>query len=128
LLPTPKRIYMSNLFVDVDDTLILYDRIGPNPYGIYFGEPYSVNDELLRGILDFHKNNPNSLIVIWSGGGKQYAEMWIDRIGLGDIIPSIVGLGKDRDSLVLVKDGDIVIDDDILGGLRTHNPNEWPEK
>jgi len=39
------------LFVDVDDTLIIYDLPPPNPYGYFQGTPWRVNQQLLDGFL-----------------------------------------------------------------------------
>ena len=112
---------MVRLFVDVDDTLVLYDLDAPNPYGIYYGTPYTINEPLLEGIKQFQLDNPNELIVIWSGGGKEYARMWgEDKLGL----EGMIYLLKDKDSFWLVNPGDIVIDDQPLK-IRTHTPHEW---
>ena len=114
---------MVNLFVDCDDTLIIYDVEGPNPYGFYNNTPYIFNEPLLAGVKQFHIDNPHSLIVIWSGGGFDYAKMWCIRLGLyNDVLPLI----KDKTTFELIKEDDIVIDDQELDGYRTHKPNEWP--
>lgn len=112
------------LFVDVDDTLVLYQRPGPNPYGVYAGTPWEPNIRLIEGVKQFAKDNPEALIVVWSGGGRAYAIEWADRLGLGDIAD---GLLKDSSTMHLITEEDIVIDDMDLGGRRTHNPYEWPE-
>ncbi len=115
------------LFVDVDDTLVIYDdgNIEPHPYGIYHGVPWTINEKLLQGIKDFVENNPDSLVVVWSGGGWEYAKYWADKLNLYD---SIAALTKDSSTFYLIHEGDIVVDDMDLGGLRTHKPDEWPEK
>ncbi len=40
------------IFVDVDDTLVLYDppRSGPHPYGVYDGIPWKPNERLIEGL------------------------------------------------------------------------------
>jgi len=101
------------LFVDIDDTLILYD--------LEANTPFTINEKLLEGIKQFQQNNPDELIVVWSGGGKEYARMWGDKLGL----EGITYLLKDKDSFWLVNSGDIVIDDQPMS-IRTHAPNEWP--
>jgi len=119
------------LFVDVDDTLVIYDdgRNEPHPYGIYHDIPYTINEKLLEGIKEWNLGNPESWIIIWSGGGEEYARMWAERLGLlegwrsGTVTPMI----KDETTFIFIRDYDIVIDDMDLGGLRTHKPNEWPE-
>lgn len=116
---------MKRLFVDVDDTLVLYNKVGPNPLGLYMGTPYSFNTRLVDGIREFHRENPASLIVIWSGGGKDYASMWAFSLGLSAFITPMT---KDIESIkVMVREGDVVIDDEPVPG-RTHSPTEWPEE
>jgi len=110
------------LFVDVDDTLIIYDRPPPNPYGYYDGIPWRVNQPLLEGIRQFHLDNPEVQIIMWSGGGKEYAEIWIARFGLAGLA---VGMLKDQWSLSLIQEGDIVVDD-LDEPWRTHSPDQWP--
>ena len=110
------------LFIDVDDTLIIYNRPPPNPYGYCQGIPWWVNQPLLDGIRLFHKANPETPIIIWSGGGKEYAEIWIDRFGLAGLA---VGMLKDQRALALIQEGDIVVDD-LDEPWRTHSPDHWP--
>ena len=110
------------LFIDVDDTLIIYDRPAPNPYGFFQGTPWRVNQPLLDGIRRFHADNPEAQIIIWSGGGKEYTEIWIDRFGLTGLV---VGMLKDHWSLSLIQEGDIVVDD-LDEPWRTHSPDQWP--
>ncbi len=118
-----------NLFVDVDDTLVIYKSPGPNPYGVYMGEPWVSNEKLIAGIVQFAEKNPESRIIIWSGGGKEYVEMWTNRFGISRFTEQMT---KDPDSIALVKEGDIIVDDmpfvQLSGrDLKTHRPNEWPE-
>ena len=76
---------MVSLFVDCDDTLVLYLEVGPNPYGIYWGTPYEVNHRLVEGMLRFGERYPEALIVVWSGGGLEYAEMVMNLLGLNKV-------------------------------------------
>jgi hypothetical protein len=120
-----EEIGPMRLFVDCDDTLILWQRVdGVRADGIYFETPYLINRRLVDGILKFREGDPRALIVVWSGGGKEYAHMWARRLGLSDIT---VPLDKSRDGFDLIVAGDVVVDDEDLGGRRTHRPNEWPE-
>ena len=118
---------MGRIFCDVDDTLVLYQdaQVGPHPYGLYMGTPFAVNTRLVAGLIQFRAANLWELIVIWSGGGKEYAEMWARRLGLDRIS---VGLSKDVTTFDLIQEGDVVVDDEDLGGRRTHRPDEWPEE
>ena len=110
------------LFVDVDDTLIIYDQPPPNPYGYYHGIPWRVNQPLLDGIHRFQADSPEKQIIIWSGGGKEYSEILIHRFGLTGLVE---GMLKDQWSLSLIQEGDIVVDD-LDETWRTHSPDQWP--
>ncbi len=113
------------LFVDVDDTLVLYDMEAPNPYGVYEGTPYTVNERLIEGLRKFRKEHPQDSIFIWSGGGAQYAEMWAAKLNLEGVVDW--WLTKDKTIIDLIEPGDIVIDDmDVK--WRTHTPFNWPEE
>ena len=114
---------MANLFVDVDDTLVLYDKAGPNPYGVYMGTSWSANEPLIEGIKQFAQDNPDAVIVIWSGGGKDYAGMWAHHLRLDGLM-----VAMDKDDMAvkeLIRDGDIVVDDMDVS-WRTHAPDAWP--
>jgi len=97
------------LFVDVDDTLVLYNQKGVNPYGAICGTPYIVNEPLVAFIHWWAKEHPDALVVIWSGGGRAYAQNVAARAGCSDV--GAAYLCKDRDTLALVDKDDIVFDD-----------------
>ncbi len=100
---------MKRLFVDCDDTLILYGSEGEvHPYGFIKDEPYRVNEPLLAFIKAFREANPCALIVVWSGGGAQYALTIAREVGLADEVAVMI---KDRTTFPLVTEHDIVIDD-----------------
>lgn len=70
---------------DVDGTLIRNDQ----------STEYRVHGQLSEGDMPiFHQINTlqvlstykNVKIVVWSGGGKQYAEMWGKRLGLDQYV------------------------------------------
>ena len=67
-------------FFDCDDTLVLYGNPGPNPYGYYMDTPYEVNSRLIEGIKELHEREPEALIVVWSGGGREEGG-WLAREG-----------------------------------------------
>lgn len=97
------------LFVDCDDTLILYSQEGINPYGVHYGTPYVVNEPLRRFIRQYAARLPDALIVIWSGGGKEYARECVRLAGLDDL--EVACLIKDKSTFSLVDADSIVFDD-----------------
>lgn len=111
------------IYVDVDDTLVLWQEgLSPNPEAVpretYFGDPWVLNTRLIEGLKAAAKQE---FIVVWSGGGMQYAEMWVDRLGLRNLVMVA------EKNFKVVEPGDIVIDD-MPVTVRTHNPYEWPEE
>ena len=106
------------IFVDCDDTLVLYDADADvHPYGILKGAPWRPNQPLVTALLAME--HP---VFVWSGGGKLYARFIAHKLGL-----HFRCLDKNETSFKLIQEGDVVIDDQDLGGRRTHNPFEWPE-
>lgn len=103
---------IPRLFVDVDDTLLLYDSEGDtHPYGIWKDDSYHINKHLVKQIHRFREKYPDALIVVWSGGGTQYAKIVADLLLPNlDIVPMI----KDRTTFPLVRMGDWVIDDENI--------------
>lgn len=70
------------LFVDCDDTLVFWlgkdgqPLEGQNPYG-GGSERWEANDQLLEALEGWGEAVPGgSGIIVWSGGGEQYAERW----------------------------------------------------
>jgi hydroxymethylpyrimidine pyrophosphatase-like HAD family hydrolase len=81
---------------DVDGTLVSFKDV-----------PIERNIELLKA---FHKSGAS--ITVWSGGGKDYADLWVRRLGLNEFVDSIEGkpiLNKESEAYV-----DIAIDDEIV--------------
>ena len=114
----------QRLFVDCDGTLLLYPAEGEHQLGAYDGLQWTPNHALIQGIKDYVKKHPDALVVVWSGGGRRYAQICQRMVGLGDIAAAMVKSGA---TINLVRPGDIVVDDQELGGVRTHKPDEWPE-
>lgn len=119
----------TRLFIDIDDTLVKYQSHQTvNAYGLYKGDPWEPNQRLIDGLRAFREANPAALIVVWSGGGKEYAATWVRLLHLDDI--GVVALDKDRDEFPLVRPGDIVVDD-MADSLKinvdkVYGPDEWP--
>ena len=115
----------KRLFVDCDDTLILYDSADDpiHPYGVTRGEPYTYNRPLVNSIRAFIRDHPYALVVVWSGGGASYARTIAD-IALPGM--NVVAMMKDETTFDLVRPHDIVIDDmDIRIPAKVFRPDEW---
>jgi hypothetical protein len=60
---------MSSVFVDCDDTLVLYGgKALCHHFGLLHGESYRPNLELIGRLERFSGH-----IIVWSGGGMDYA-------------------------------------------------------
>ena len=109
------------LFVDIDSTLVLWElNCSPRDNELFdfdensqsdnpYNEKWKPHTKLISQIKKFRQENPNALIVIWSLGGKQYAEIWGRRL-LSDIT-DLVFMDKWGFNLELVQSDSIVIDD-----------------
>jgi len=112
------------LFVDCDDTLILYNSEGEvHPYGFVRDTPYHVNESLVAFIKAFYAKYPEALITIWSGGGDQYATQVAKEVGLDEI--DALCIIKDRTTFPLVAEDDIVVDDQELKVAATVTPPDF---
>ncbi len=115
---------ISRIFVDVDDTLVLYESDVPiNPYGIYQGLNWKPNLDLIGHLYNATVKDPLVSIIVWSGGGKSYAEMWIEKLGIEDLVT--VGLTKTETNFRYIGFDSLVIDDGRLEGRRTHAPDDF---
>lgn len=63
---------------DVDDTLIKHDK------GTLQSHP---NYDLIQVLRWFHRNGDR--IFVWSAGGIDYAQMWVNKLGLTDFVKVI---------------------------------------
>jgi len=69
-----------NIFVDVDDTLILWkDSVSGHEI------PWKANWDLCR-FLRRLKHFSNVRIVVWSAGGKDHCDWAVSELGLKDVI------------------------------------------
>lgn len=99
---------MPRLFVDCDDTLVLWDTpdLGLTTH-------YDLNLELIGDVECFILHHPEYELVVWSGGGVDYATRWAERCfphrhaKLDDCVDYLV-LPKDMRT---PEDQDICIDD-----------------
>ena len=102
---------MPRLFIDIDDTLIIYPQHqpGPNPMGVTNGLPYETNESLVEAIKTWLRRDPNGQVVIWSGGGEEYAR----TISAGILVGVAAWyFTKSGQNLTLPGPDDIVVDDD----------------
>ena len=68
---------MSRLFVDCDDTLILW---ADEPVGeLIVREDYDFNLPLISDIACFINFHTDYELVVWSGGGIDYAARWAEK-------------------------------------------------
>ena len=93
----------KTVFVDVDDTLIIYQGDSIHPYGVINGEPYEPNYKLIERLKKF-----DGKIVIWSGGSRDYARAVAKKV-LPEELRYIIG--SKFEDFCTIKDGDIVVDD-----------------
>mgnify|MGYP000359170690 CR=1 FL=1 len=97
-----------------------------HPYGFVRGERYRWNEPLIAFIKEFRAKYPDALIVIWSGGGVQYAQHAAESMGLDYL--DITYLDKDVTTFHLVGEDDIVVDDQELKvPAKVRHPSEFSE-
>ena len=65
------RSIPPRLFVDCDDTLVLW----PDD-ALDTGTSWELNLDLIHSIGCFLDTHPEYFLVVWSGGGVDYAERW----------------------------------------------------
>lgn len=101
---------MPRLFIDVDDTLILYPESDDNvnPLGLERGLNFKLNDRLVDAIQEWLKKNHSGIVVVWSGGGEAYARSVAERFlpGVG-----IWFFTKGGRNLGLPNSDDVLVDD-----------------
>lgn len=126
---------MPVLFVDCDDTLILWqykEAITPlfdegkhvADQVIYTlpneGEKFKINELLIFSIVSFLTSHFDWELVIWSGGGREYAERWARLLFPNQ---SLVALEK---NITFPWFEDICIDDQELKvKARLYTPDEF---
>ena len=94
------------LFVDCDDTLVIWQNPHVNQdSNVWMGESWKPNDDLIFSINFALNLNPDIQLIIWSGGGVDYASRWAFRF-----FPNIPYLALAKDISLPTKE-DICIDD-----------------
>ena len=114
------------VFVDVDDTLVIFKTGSPHPYGVIMGDSFEPNHKLIERLKNFDGD-----IIVWSGGGSDYARK-VARMVLPEGMRYIVRT-KSAISMSEFASGDIVVDDQTeyyealkVLGVRVFSPfDEW---
>lgn len=104
------------LFVDVDDTLILWSKEMKN--GLY-ATKYEPNGDVIHFVREFRQFHPGHEVIVWSLGGKDYAAKHA-----ADHLPGLHDECRSKYP-ALPAAGDLFIDDDPLESYRhmTIHPN-----
>lgn len=102
------------LFVDVDETLILWPLGEMGKVVIIKDEPPKPNHDVLEFVRRWVKYNPTGDVIVWSLGGLEYAAGWKNKLG----ISFAVAWSKEP---IAVERGDLFIDDDPLPFYRERN-------
>ncbi len=91
------------VFIDVDNTLIIYRTGSIHPYWSIAGKPFQPNIKLIEKLERFEGD-----IVVWSGKGREYARR-IAKI----VLPETLRYQVDSklSGFHQIKPGDIVVDD-----------------
>lgn len=97
---------MPRLFVDCDDTLVLWEAEHLNQdRTLWVRDKYELNMALIGDINCFLQHHEDYQLVVWSGGGVDYASIWAARCHFS---PRAVILPKDMRTPT---DQDICVDD-----------------
>lgn len=97
------------IFVDCDDTLVLwrdYDIKGE--FDEWSSDKYVPNHDLIELLNILIEYSSELSVVVWTGGGKNYAKLWKQRL-----LPAAHSAMPK--GLVHTYPGDIIIDDIVLG-------------
>ena len=96
------------IYVDCDDTLVLWDDEEVD--GIMLRSSPYPNTALIEAV-DTLIAQTGALVVVWSGGGKEYAQDWADKY-----VPHWNAAAMDKHECIRLPDiGDICIDDMEIG-------------
>lgn len=103
---------MPRLFVDCNDTLVLWKYAWKE--GVLVpGEPrYEMNIPLIGDVNCFLDHHPEYTLIVWSGGGVEYARGWAEKCNFQQHFVAIL----DKD-MRYPQDQDICVDD-MYGELK----------
>lgn len=112
---------VRRLFVDCDDTLILWDQAADETSGLYYGDRYRPNTSLIEAIEQFARMSPDTDIYVWSGGGVDYAGRWA-----GLFLQNISIKGWLSKNIRLPDSYDVCVDDmPIVTNGKTLSPSQF---
>lgn len=98
------------LFVDCDETLVLWDDTHQNQdKTLWVRDSWHKNDNLIAAVRAYLKENKECSLIIWSGGGADYAASWARRF-FGDD-EYVAAISKD---IRIPEEFDICVDDEEL--------------
>lgn len=97
------------LFVDIDDTLILWNKAKEDSS---FLTRYSPNPAVIRFVRVFRQFHPGHEVIVWSLGGKDYAEKHA-----ADYLPGMYDECRSKYPHIPSM-GDVFLDDDPLPSYR----------
>ncbi len=95
---------MKRILVDIDDTLVLYRSGGIHPYGFLYGYPFEPNKELIDRLKKF-----DGEIIVWSGGGAEYANKVAKMLLPRDM--KFTAKAKGSNDIRNMGEGDVIVDD-----------------
>lgn len=103
---------------DVDGTLLNNEGIPPET-PVHVRPQTTVNLEIVMLLQILSKKMKNTKIIVWSGGGKEYAESIVRRYGLEKYVHRVYGKADYDESI----DGKVAIcfDDVHACKLAEHN-------
>lgn len=96
---------MPKLFVDCDDTLVLWRTELNEATGLYKTDGYDLNRKLILNVKAFLRSHPEYDLVVWSGGGISYAAHWAE-----ECFPDMTWMVIAK-LMSVPQDGDVVVDD-----------------
>lgn len=97
------------LFVDCDDTLVVWHEEHQNQdKTLWIRDNWSLDEYLIGFLEGVLATEEDMTLIIWSGGGLDYATLWAERCKFST---PWIALSKDT---TIPKDEDICIDDERL--------------
>lgn len=94
---------------DIDGTIItLGDMIFSQKTGLRLVGEQKPNYPILNLLMDLSKLESIE-IYIWSAGGIEYAQRWVERLGIEEYITGIIDKSKFHEMDICFDDNDVVL-------------------